>query len=426
MVDAAMGCRFVRMTIKAVGRGTCCDDVDHRLRWAVVTGGTGACTVGRHVMLGALDFSPGRYDMAFTARRAVGQVSGPKSNCVTVRMAVEVVGRVTLAAIASRCGRSVRCGVVAGRTAVVLLDVRAIDEVRIIDRCGMAAVTFGLQRDLGGVILCRMRRKITCDAAMTLRTVTRCGARQLGPGVMADITVVMLDIAGRIDKGRVIDRAAMTAGTTGGLRDQHSMILSVRGPVSRDSAVACGTINRTGGDGAVRTMARGTGVMLVVIRRVDEVLTRGHRRGVAACTLAVQRDIAGRLVIDIVIRPVATRMTGRTGVRIAEPGIQGTMVHRRADQCVGAGIVTGRTAVMHLGIVRIGEGRCRIGVTDQAGRLAGHVTGTNVIHAVIDIRHLRDVTGGAGGRTAAGNRALDISQWRRCRAGIGMTAGAVA
>ena len=36
-----------------------------------------------------------------------------------------------------------------------------------------------------------------------------------------------------------------------------------------------------------------------------------------ARTLAVQRDIAGRLVIDVMIRPVATRMTGRTGVRTA-------------------------------------------------------------------------------------------------------------
>ena len=36
-----------------------------------------------------------------------------------------------------------------------------------------------------------------------------------------------------------------------------------------------------------------------------------------ARTLAVQGDIAGRLVIDVMIRPVATRMTGRTGIRTA-------------------------------------------------------------------------------------------------------------
>ena len=57
--------------------------------------------------------------------------------------------------------------------------------------------------------------------------------------------------------------------------------------------------------------------MLLVIRRVDEVRSGGQRRRMTARTLAVQRDIAGRLLIDIVIGPVATRMTGRTGVRTA-------------------------------------------------------------------------------------------------------------
>ena len=57
--------------------------------------------------------------------------------------------------------------------------------------------------------------------------------------------------------------------------------------------------------------------MLLVIRRVDEVRSGGQRCRMTARTLAVQGDIAGRLVIDIVIGPVTTRMTGRTGVRAA-------------------------------------------------------------------------------------------------------------
>ena len=38
VVGASVSRRLVRMTIEAVGRGTCCDDVDDRLRRAVVTG----------------------------------------------------------------------------------------------------------------------------------------------------------------------------------------------------------------------------------------------------------------------------------------------------------------------------------------------------------------------------------------------------
>ena len=179
------------------------------------------------------------------------------------------------------------------------------------------------------------------------------------------------------------------------------MIFSVRGPVSRLTAMAGGTIHRSGRDRAVGTMARGAGVMLLVIRRVDEVLTRGQRCRMTARTLAVQGHIAGRRMINVMIGPVATRMTTGTGVRTA------FVAHCRADQGVGARIVTGGAVIMDLGICRIGEGGCRIDVTDQTGRLAGYVSGRNVIHAVIDIRNLRRVTGGAGHSRAARNGRLD-------------------
>src|SRR5210317_1903571 len=158
-----------------------------------------------------------------------------------------------------------------------------------------------------------MRMAVEVVRRMTLGTIARCGARQLGRVVMADITVVMLDVVGRIHKVRVLHRRGMTAAALGLLRHQGGVVLSVRGPVSGLAAVAGGTVHRTGGDGAVGVMARGTGVMLLVIRRVDEVRSSGQRRRMTARTLAVQRDIAGRLVIDIVIGPVTTRMTGRTG-----------------------------------------------------------------------------------------------------------------
>ena len=327
--------------------------------------------------------------MAASARGAVGQISGAKSHRVTMRMAVKIVRRMTLAAIASRCDRSVGGRVMTTTTRIMFLVVGRVDEVGVIDGLGMTAAAFGLLRHLGRMVLGRMRRKVTdhtgmtlatitgrgdrsvrcrvvaggttvvldvvgridkgrvinrrtvtaattgrlghqermilrcmrrkvaCDAAVTLRTVTRCGARQLGRHAMADVTVVMLDGVGRIHKGRVIDRRAMTAGTTGRLGHQERVVFGVRGPVSRLAVVTCRTINRTGGDGAVGCMARSTGVMFLVIRRVDEALTRGHRCRMTARTLAVQGDIAVRLVINVMIHPVATRMTGRTDIRAA-------------------------------------------------------------------------------------------------------------
>ena len=48
-------------------------------------------------------------------------------------MAVEVVRRVTLAAVTGRCRWSVGGGTVTNCTAVVLLDIRCIDKVGVID-----------------------------------------------------------------------------------------------------------------------------------------------------------------------------------------------------------------------------------------------------------------------------------------------------
>ena len=83
---------------------------------------------------------------------------------------------------------------------------------------------------------------------------------------------------------------------------------------------------------------------------------------------------------------------------------------------------------MDLGICRIGEGGCRIDVTDQTGRLAGHVSGSNMIHAVIGSRNLRGVTGGAGHTRAARDGRLDGRLQRGAVAvvGVAVTGGTVA
>ena len=93
---------------------------------------------------------------------------------------------------------------------------------------------------------------------------------------------------------------------------------------------------------------------------------------------------------DVVVRRIdrvggfpAIRMAGRTGVRITEPGIQGTMAHRRTDQSIGAGVMTGRTAVMNLRVTAIGESNCRIVVTDQTGGFTGDITGGDVVNSAV-------------------------------------------
>ena len=317
VVDAAVSCRFIRVASQAVGRiGAGVDGVDNLCSGAVMAGRTGTGTVGGDIVLGAINLRPVRHDMADATRRAVRQISCPQCHSVTMRMAVEVVRRMTLRTVASGCCWSIRCCVMAAGTAVMFLDVRCVGK-RSSNSYIMTTSTFSLQRNRGRMILAYMGGKVARYTSMTLAAITGCGTRQLGRVVMADITVVMLHVVGRIDKGRVIDRCAVTAGTTGRRGDLGRMILSMRGPVTGYAAVTHGAVAGTRRLRAVGRMARGTGVMLLVIRRVDEVLTRGQRRRMTARTLAVQGDIASSCMIDVMIRPDATRMTGRTGVRTA-------------------------------------------------------------------------------------------------------------
>ena len=80
----------------------------------------------------------------------------------------------------------------ADRTAVMLLCVRSIYKVSVINRLGMTAATFCLQRYLICMVLRRMGTEVDHHTSMTLRTITGCRTRQLGPCVMTGITVVML------------------------------------------------------------------------------------------------------------------------------------------------------------------------------------------------------------------------------------------
>jgi len=75
MVDTAVCHRLVGMTIETGGRRTSSDHVDDRLRRAVMTGGAGTGAVGGFIMLGALDLSPGRDDMALAAKLTIRLVS---------------------------------------------------------------------------------------------------------------------------------------------------------------------------------------------------------------------------------------------------------------------------------------------------------------------------------------------------------------
>jgi len=92
------------MTIQTVGRvGARCDDVDDRLCRAVVTCGTGTGAVGGNIMLGALDFGPVRDNVTAAARGSIRKITRTYFHSMSMRMAVEVVRRMTIAAIA-RCG----------------------------------------------------------------------------------------------------------------------------------------------------------------------------------------------------------------------------------------------------------------------------------------------------------------------------------
>ncbi len=148
-------------------------------------------------------------------------------------------------------------------------------------------------------------------------------------------------------------------------------------------------------------MTGGTGVMLLIVERINKARSGGHGHRVTAGTFAVQRQVAGGRMIDIMIGPVAAGVTGGTGVRTD------FMADGAADQGVGARVMTGGTAVMDLVVARIGEGCRRVIVTDQTGRFTSDVLRGNVINTVINIRHLRRVTGGAGHTGTGGDGGLN-------------------
>ena len=85
MIDTAVRCRISGMAIQAVGRvGAGRDGGDDFSPRAVVTGFTGAGTVGGHIVLGAVDLAPVRYDMTSPARCSSGQIAGSQFNGMTV------------------------------------------------------------------------------------------------------------------------------------------------------------------------------------------------------------------------------------------------------------------------------------------------------------------------------------------------------
>ena len=89
----------------------------------------------------------------------------------------------------------------------------------------------------------------------------------------------------------------------------------MRSPVSCYTSMTQGAVTGTRRLATVGSMAGDTGIMLLIIRRVNKALTCGHRRAMTARTFAVQRYITRGLMIDVVICPDAAGMTGRTYVR---------------------------------------------------------------------------------------------------------------
>lgn len=238
MINTAVSRCLIRMTIQAVGRiSTQGYGVDYLLPRAVVTGGTGTGTIGVDIMLGSFNFSPVSHNMAAAADRTVGEIAGTDYYGMTMRMAVKVIDRMALRAVARQCGRGVGRRVMTGGATVMLLVVCCICKECVVNRLGMTRSTLGLLRYLAGMVLGRMGCKITRNPRMTLAAITGCRTRQLGTCVMADIAVVMLQVVNRINKGSIINRGIMTARATRMLGYLRRMILGMRGPVRRYTAV---------------------------------------------------------------------------------------------------------------------------------------------------------------------------------------------
>jgi len=112
------------------------------------------------------------------ARRAVGEVVCPQCHSVTMRMAVEVVRRMTLRTVASGCCWSIRRRVMAAGTAVMFLDVRCVGK-RSSNSDIMTTSTFSLQRNRGRMILAYMGGKVAHDTSMTLAAITSASNRSI-------------------------------------------------------------------------------------------------------------------------------------------------------------------------------------------------------------------------------------------------------
>ncbi len=99
MIDAAVRDVLTRMTRQAVGRvGAQGDRIDDLLARAAMAGGAGAGAVGRHIMLGGIDFGPGRDHMAGAAGHAVGQIAAAQGN----GMGISRMFRIETASMAGR------------------------------------------------------------------------------------------------------------------------------------------------------------------------------------------------------------------------------------------------------------------------------------------------------------------------------------
>ena len=227
---------------------------------------------------------------------------------------------------------------------------------------------------------------------------------------MTDVAIVVLEIINATYEGHVINGGAVTAGTASGRSHLGGVIFGVGRPVTSDATVTFTTIIDSNGNRTVSCVTGGTGiVLLIAVSCADKAGTGGHGGCVTAATFAVQAQVTGSRMIDIMISPVTTGVTGGTG-----PAAR----NRAADQGVGARIMTGGAAVMDLVVCRIGEGGRRINVTDQTGCFTGDEAGRDVINTVINIRNFRHVTGRTAHTGAGRDDSLNRQLNRGCIAVI--------
>ena len=160
--------------------------------------------------------------------------------CVILRrMCCKVAGytAMTLRTVAGRSCRGVGRGVMTGAARIMLQIISRIYKVCIIHRCTMTAYTTGMTRYLRGMILGCMRCKVTDYTTVTLVTIAGRSYRQLRSSIMTHVTAVMLQTIRCIYKGTVIHRRTMTARATCMLGYLTGVILGMRCPVARYTAV---------------------------------------------------------------------------------------------------------------------------------------------------------------------------------------------